>query len=119
MRGLFCALAFFVFVQSLADQQRDTWRYQFGQVNGAAGSTPVTPTTVYTEAGGFGFETTTPLETASLAPASTEPNGRSAIAASAPFFFSVRVPEGNYRVTVTLGNPSLTRSRPSKPKPGG
>lgn len=105
MRGLFCALAFFLSVQTFAGQQRDTWRYQFGQVNAAERSTPVTPTTMYTEARGFGFETTTPLETASPAPTSAETDGRSAITASAPFFFSVRLPEGNYRVTITLGNP--------------
>ena len=60
-------------------------RFQFGSAEAAPGFTRVDPATIYTAERGFGFETG---------------------AASQAFAFSVRVPEGNYRVTVTLGHPA-------------
>lgn len=53
-----------------------------------AGFTAVSADTPYTPERGHGFDL------------GTQP------AAATPFFFSVKVPEGNYRVTVTLGDPT-------------
>lgn len=58
------------------------WKFTFGPGKAAPGFVPVTPETLYTAERGYGFE----------------PGG--------PSFFSVAVPEGNYRVTLTLGDPS-------------
>ena len=59
-------------------------------------------TTVYTPAGGFGF-----LDTSVIAchdRGTADPASRDFCTGSAPFRFVVDLPEGNYRVTVTLGD---------------
>lgn len=50
-------------------------------------ATRVNPTDIYTDERGYGYDFT------SLAP----------VAEGRPFFFSIQVPDGNYRVTLTLG----------------
>lgn len=62
------------------------FKYHFGTGQPAAGSTPVPADAVYSLEKGHGFDL------------GTEPG------TDTPFFFSVAVPEGNYRVTVTLGD---------------
>jgi lysophospholipase L1-like esterase len=56
-------------------------RFQFGEGAARPGFTKVSPATLYSKETGYGFEPGT-----------------------APLLFSVAVPEGNYRVTVTLGD---------------
>lgn len=65
------------------------------------GATVVPLTRFYSAAGGYGFEPGTALVAAH--PAGVSLFG--AVVAGAPFAFSVRVPQGNYRVAVTLGDP--------------
>ena len=61
-------------------------KFDFSSDKAAPGFEKVLPGTVYSEESGYGFE---------------EPSSQP------PYYFSVRVPEeGNYRVTVTLGDPS-------------
>jgi len=61
------------------------WKFDFGSGKAESGYTRVAPAAAYSDDGGFGFE-----------PAS---------AAGGPVYFSVKVPEeGNYRVTVKLGD---------------
>ena len=54
----------------------------------AEGCTAITETSVYTDEVGYGYD---------LQPAPTKKS-------TAPYFFSVKVPDGNYHVTVTLGS---------------
>jgi len=62
-------------------------RFDFAGAELGPGYTKVAPTAFYTDAHGYGFE-------------------RTAAPEKPPYYFSVRVPqEGNYRVTVTLGDP--------------
>ena len=62
-------------------------KFDFADATTAAGYTRVTPATFYTPERGYGFE-----ETAQTA-------------GQPPYFFSVHVPEeGNYKVTITLGD---------------
>lgn len=80
------------------------YQFDFGPGPAASGYTPVRPSTRYTEARGYGF-----LEGAELsgvADGSGEASTRDALTSNAPFYFSVAVPEGNYRVRVTLGSPT-------------
>ena len=63
----------------------------------------VTEGMVYSSQAGFGFEAGTALK--SVHGTGTESAQSHAVASDKPFFFSVAVPEGNYKVTVTLGNP--------------
>jgi lysophospholipase L1-like esterase len=64
----------------------DAYRFSFAPAKAPAGFTQVTPDEGYSAAGGFGFEQ------------GTKAGG------DKPFFFSVDLPEGNYNVTVTLGD---------------
>ena len=54
----------------------------------AEGTVTITETDVYTDEIGYGYD---------LQPAPTKKS-------TAPYFFSVKVPDGNYHVTVTLGS---------------
>ncbi len=56
---------------------------------------------MYTDAAGYGFISTDDLTAVSR----NKKNSISAdfISSTKPFFFSVKIPEGNYDVTVTLG----------------
>ncbi|MSU24001.1 MAG: rhamnogalacturonan acetylesterase [Opitutus sp.] len=70
------------------------FRFNFGSGSTAPGVTPVDPGMVYSKDRGFGFEA-----------GATLIRGIRSVTSDQPFFFSVKVPaEGNYRVTVTLGD---------------
>ena len=58
----------------------------------AEGSIAITETSVYNDELGYGYD---------LQPAPTKKS-------TAPYFFSVKVPDGNYHVTVTLGSKKRT-----------
>lgn len=60
------------------------WSFNFDPLIHRVGFTEIMPSTVYTDQIGYGFDFGT-------------------TASSPPFYFSVRVPEGNYNVKVTLG----------------
>ena len=79
------------------------FKFQFGAEKAAPGYTLVPPTRLYSKENGYGFEPGATVTTI------TQDTGaalhRGAVTASQPFLFSVAVPEGNYRVTVTLGDP--------------
>jgi len=62
------------------------FKFDFGPGKAAVGHTSVQPDETYTVDKGYGFDL------------GTKP------VVDTPFFFSVKVPEGNYRVTVTLGD---------------
>jgi len=78
-----------------------SFKFDFG-AKAAPGYTAVTPATIYSKESGFGFDLGT-------TPAATDRGGADPlhdgfVTSDKPFFFSVNVPEGNYRVTVTLGD---------------
>ncbi|HVT70516.1 MAG TPA: rhamnogalacturonan acetylesterase [Trebonia sp.] len=60
-----------------------SWKFQLGTGPAAPGFTAVAPGAAYADAAGYGYE--------------PGPSG-------GPVYFSVKVPEGDYRVTVTLGD---------------
>lgn len=77
-------------------------KFDFGPGRVAAGYTQVSEATAYTKERGYGFEPGARVEC-------VDRGGRDALrgdfcTGDKPFFFSVAVPEGNYRVTVTLGD---------------
>jgi lysophospholipase L1-like esterase len=68
--------------------------YSFGSVTKVAGATAVTPDMTFSKARGFGFE-----------PGAEVVAGERSVTSEKPFYFSAQVPEeGNYRVTVTVGD---------------
>ena len=81
------------------------FKFDFGPGKAAPGYTPVQADEVYSSEKGYGFDF-------GSKPTGTERGGTDprtdgfVTAAESPFFFSVKVPEGNYRVTVTLGDSS-------------
>ena len=76
-------------------QEKTSFKFDFGTGNAARGWIQVSPTNFYSPEVGHGFEPG----------ASVVATGQS-ITSTNPFYFSVKLPEGNYRVTVTLGGPA-------------
>lgn len=84
-----------------APTDRVAWRFDFGSGPVAEGAIGVGPEQVYDPVRGWGFEPGAALRAVTL------PGGDAfagdAITGDAAFFFTVDLPEGNYRVAVTLG----------------
>ncbi len=78
------------------------WRFDFGPGPAADGWIAITPDMAYNPALGYGFDVT-PERAVSLR--GGDPVTGDYITSGTPFKFSVRLPEGNYRVTVILGDP--------------
>lgn len=100
---IFLVLAFFAGSAARAQATEKTLRFDFGAGRAAAGYTRVLAGDLYGREKGYGFE-----------PGAVNLNcpdrgGRDALrsdfcTSDKPFYFSVAVPEGNYRVTVTFGD---------------
>ncbi len=83
--------------QSVGGSQTNAvYRYGFGAAKPTPGYTQITPEMIYTAERACGFEPGVAVT------AVARPEG-GAITSDRPFYFSQRLPEGNYRVTVTLG----------------
>jgi len=70
---------------------QNSFKFDFGGGKPGAGWVQVSPANVYSTAAGYGFE-----------PGATI-HGTGGAASDRPFYFSAKLPEGNYRVTVVLG----------------
>jgi len=79
------------------------WKFGFGPDAPNPGFTKVEPGTIYDDARGFGFEPGANFHSIDLP---SDPLRGEASSSAAPFFFSVHLPDGNYRVTVTFGGES-------------
>jgi lysophospholipase L1-like esterase len=95
-------------VSAAAQPAGPTFKFDFGPGRAAAGYRPVLPTASYTKEVGYGFDFGTTAT-------GIERGGKDAlkgdfVTSAQPFYFSVNVPEGNYNVTVTLGDLKGTSS---------
>jgi lysophospholipase L1-like esterase len=91
---VFLCLAALAAATNAGAQEKPPFKFVFGAP--AKGNViAMAPTNVYSDAAGYGFEPG----------ASVVATGRSIISTN-PFYFSVKLPEGNYRVAVTLGDPA-------------
>lgn len=103
------SIALLSWAASAAAQSTSSGRkFDFGPGRAAAGYQQVLPTAVYSEAAGYGFDFGTTV-------VGVDRGGRDAlkgdfVTSKQPFYFSVAVPEGNYNVTVTLGDLKGTSS---------
>jgi lysophospholipase L1-like esterase len=70
-------------------------KFDFGAGSAKAGYTRVAPTAVYADDAGFGYE---PGAQVAIG------DGGNTTTSDRPFMFSAKVPEGNYNVTVTIGD---------------
>ena len=95
------AVSFLTIPASRADAAL-RFQFDFGSGPAATGWTKVLPTTIYSQDLGYGFE-----PGASLSAVEREGNNfyfNDFVTSARPFHFSVALPEGNYRVTVMLGD---------------
>ncbi len=83
-----------------------SWRFDFGPGPAVPGYVQVLPATTYTAARGYGFDFGFPVT--GVERVGADPLGDGFVTSDRPFFFSVKLPEGNYRVTLTLGDPDGT-----------
>ncbi len=79
------------------------FKFDFGPGKAVEGYTPVQADEVYSIEKGYGFDLGPKPVGIERGGADPRTDGF-VTTAEAPFFFSVKVPEGNYRVTVTLGD---------------
>ena len=92
-----------LFSTGLQSQDAQTsFKFDFGTGRAAKGYIKVPPTAVYSKETGYGFDFGT-------VPTAVDRGGKDLLKADfvtgdKPFYFSVKVPEGNYLVTLTLGD---------------
>jgi lysophospholipase L1-like esterase len=86
---------------ALGAEPTTAFKFSFGPGKAAPGYTQVLPTTVYTNGLGYGFEPGSNVTAVDRG--GDEPLHGGFCTSDKPFLFSVAVPEGNYKVTVTLG----------------
>ncbi len=77
-------------------------KFSFAPGAAAPGFTSVPPDQTYSKASGFGFEPGAALKAVDEGGAGAAPGGF--VTSEKGFYFSANVPEGNYKVTVTLGD---------------
>ncbi len=94
--AVFCTTA------AKSETPKTSFKFTFGSGKPAPGYTQVFPTTSYSKERGYGFDLGSKVE-------AIDRGGDDALhggfcTSDKPFFFSVALPEGNYNVTVTLGD---------------
>ena len=103
-------LASVLLVSTVAAQSPKTsFKFDFGPGKSVPGYQQVLPTATYTAATGFGFDFGTTATAVDRGGKNAMKDGF--VTSKQPFYFSVNLPEGNYNVTVTLGDakgPSTT-----------
>jgi lysophospholipase L1-like esterase len=90
----FCTFASAIFLAVTLRAQTDL-KFSFASGATESGWTQVAPTNLYSPESGFGFE-----------PDANVVAGKDSTGSNKPFYFSVKLPEGNYKVTATLGGES-------------
>jgi len=98
MRELFL-LTIILFSAATLDAQASL-KFDFGASKNVAGRTRVEAADVYSKGRGYGFEPGAEIVCSS----NGGKGGLGYCGSNKPFYFSAAVPEGNYRVTVTMGN---------------
>jgi lysophospholipase L1-like esterase len=91
-------------------------KFTFGSGPVATGYTPVLATTAYSAALGYGFASTTNL--VSVDRGAPDALHRHYITSSKPFLFNMDVPNGNYNVTVIVGDNAATSANTIKAQCG-
>ena len=77
-------------------------KFDFGSGRAASGFTPVASSKVYSDDTGFGFEKGAIVNDVNRQ--TKDALSDAFVTGSKPFYFSVKVPEGNYNVKITLGD---------------
>lgn len=102
-KNLILFVAVFFVVAIVQGQCKDkSYKFDFGTEKVAKGYTAVTPEEIYSPEKGYGFDFGT-------VPKAIDRGGIDSlqgdfITSDKPFYFSVKLPEGNYKITVTFGD---------------
>jgi lysophospholipase L1-like esterase len=88
----------------VAQPAAPTFKFDFGPGRAAAGYQQVLPTAEYSQKTGFGFDFGTTATATGVDRGGRDGLKGDFVTSQQPFYFSVAVPEGNYNVTVTLGD---------------
>jgi lysophospholipase L1-like esterase len=91
--GIFAAVCVTVSAQT-------SYKFYFGGGQSRSGWTQISPTNLYSKETGYGFEPGAKLTMENVSVPS--------LASTNPFYYSVKLPDGNYQVTVTLDEGSET-----------
>lgn len=94
MKRLTLSLGILLAAAACGSAEENSTHFTFGAAP-KDGAKAVQLDTIYTDQLGYGFDLNT-------APAQI---GAGAVSSDKPFYFSTKLPEGNYRVTLTLGDP--------------
>jgi lysophospholipase L1-like esterase len=86
---------------ALCSDAGSLFKFDFGSGKVAPGWIQVAPTTAYSKQLGYGFDLNSKVTAVDRG---GDPPHRGFWTSDQPFFFSVALPEGNYNVTVTLGD---------------
>lgn len=97
---LTAALATFV----TADAQKTAYKFDFGPGSVAKGYTRVVPADTFNKAVGYGFDFDSDTAVHNVLNKERDALKSDGITCNSAFYFSMLVPEGNYKVTVTLGS---------------
>ena len=89
--------------------QQATIRFDFGPGKLMKGYTPVNASTRYSDETGYGFDKYT-VSLEAVDAGTTDPLTSDHITSNKPFYFSVKLPEGNYDVKLIMGDPNGTSS---------
>ena len=95
---LIMALCTLSFVQA----QTGSYKYDFGEGPAPAGFTRVSPARIYSAKTGYGFEFNSSVTANRTGKTNNVEDDY--VTSSKPFYFSVKLPEGNYNVKVILGD---------------
>jgi hypothetical protein len=88
-----------------ADATTTSYKFYFGTGSAPAGYSKVVSNMGYTDKVGYGFYLGESTVTGAVDKSGHAPNG--IITGDKQFYFAAALPEGNYKVTVTLGHPDL------------
>ncbi|MEO6313672.1 MAG: rhamnogalacturonan acetylesterase [Chitinophagaceae bacterium] len=95
------AICFF-FLAILSVHGQTSFKFSFGNGKKIHGYIPVTPKTIFNYTTGYGFDQHSITE--AVTRTSKNPLTAAFITSNKPFYFSVKLPDGNYDVKITMGD---------------
>lgn len=99
--GKIISVSCLLILSTLLKAQQTTFRFDFGSGKTVSGYIPVTPASVYNDQMGYGFEKSIVVKAIK---GNKKPLTGDFITGEKPFYFSVKLPDGNYDVKLLLGD---------------
>ena len=102
MKKLFLICLFYLLLVPVISQQQNAYKFYFGSDKTNTGYIKVSPETKFSYQTGYGFSQGSAVTAVTRKGKNTLSN--TFITSDKPFYFSVKLPEGNYDVTLVLGD---------------